>query len=50
MSGRIQIEALRNESATMSENGHLSLQLGIVCLLLFLNGAAAVIQHPAWFQ
>jgi len=25
-------------------------QLSIVCLLLFLNGAAAVICHQNWFQ
>jgi hypothetical protein len=32
----------------MSE--YLSLKLSIVCLLLFLNGVTAVIQHPNWFQ
>jgi hypothetical protein len=37
-------------SMTMSENVRLSLKLNIVCLLLFLNGAAAVIHHPNWFQ
>ena len=37
-------------STTMSENVRLSLKLNIVCLLLFLNGAAAVIHHPNWFQ
>jgi hypothetical protein len=36
-------------SATMSED-RLSLKLNIVCLLLFLNGVAAVICHPNWFQ
>jgi hypothetical protein len=36
-------------STTVSKN-YLSLKLNIVCLLLFLNGAAAVIRHPNWFQ
>jgi hypothetical protein len=34
----------------MSENVCLSLKLNIVGLLLFLNGVAAVIRHPNWFQ
>jgi hypothetical protein len=34
----------------MTENDHLSLQLNAVCLLLFLNGVTAIIQHPNWFQ
>jgi hypothetical protein len=34
----------------MSENLQLSLKLSIVCLLLFLNGLAAVIQHSNWFE
>jgi hypothetical protein len=37
-------------SATMSENEHLSLQLTIMCLLLLLNSATVVIEHPNWFQ
>jgi hypothetical protein len=49
-SGTVQIEALCYESTTMSENAQLSLQLSIVCLLVFLNCATAVIQHPGWFQ
>ena len=28
----------------------LMLQASIICLLLFLVGTAAIIQHPAWFQ
>jgi len=34
----------------MSEKLRLSLKLNIVCLLLFLNGVAAIIRHPNWFQ
>jgi hypothetical protein len=34
----------------MSENLHLSLKLGTVCLLVFLNCVTAVVQHPNWFQ
>ncbi len=34
----------------MSDDVHLSLKLSIVCLLLFLNGVTAVIQHASWFQ
>lgn len=29
---------------------HLSLQANIICLLLFVIGVAAIIQHPAWFR
>ena len=34
----------------MGENEYLSLKLSIVFLLLFLDGTAAVIEHPNWFQ
>ncbi len=28
----------------------LSLQANIICVLLFLIGAAMIVQHPAWFR
>jgi hypothetical protein len=32
-----------------TNNGYLSLQANIICLLLALVGSMAVIEHPAWF-
>jgi hypothetical protein len=29
---------------------YLSLQANIICLLLFVIGATAILMHPAWFQ
>jgi hypothetical protein len=29
---------------------YLSLQANIICLLLFVIGVAAILQHPAWFR
>ena len=34
----------------MSNEHCLMLQANIICLLLFLVGTAAMIQHPGWFQ
>jgi hypothetical protein len=28
----------------------LCLQLNIICLLLFLIGTAAIVEHPEWFR
>jgi multisubunit Na+/H+ antiporter MnhG subunit len=33
----------------MSSNNYLSLQANIICLLLALVGATAIIRHPDWF-
>lgn len=33
----------------MNEDGYLLLQLNIICLLLALISATAIIQHPDWF-
>jgi hypothetical protein len=33
----------------MRENGLLSLQANIICLLLALIGSTAIIRHPEWF-
>jgi hypothetical protein len=32
-----------------SDTGLLSLQVNIICLLLALVGATAIVQHPQWF-
>jgi hypothetical protein len=29
--------------------GYLLLQINVICLLLALIGAAAIVKHPAWF-
>ncbi len=31
------------------EFGPLLLRINIICVLLFLIGAAVVVEHPAWF-
>ena len=33
----------------MDDHAYFMLQLGIVCVLLFLVAVAAVTQHPQWF-
>jgi hypothetical protein len=33
----------------MRDNGLLSLQANIICLLLALIGSTAIIRHPEWF-
>jgi hypothetical protein len=33
----------------MRDNGFLSLQANIICLLLALIGSAAIVKHPDWF-
>jgi hypothetical protein len=33
----------------MRENGLLSLQANVICLLLALIGSTAIIRHPDWF-
>jgi hypothetical protein len=35
--------------AAVSKYAHLSLQANIICLLLALIGATAIIRHPSWF-
>lgn len=34
----------------MSDGEYTALQLWIICVLAFLIGAAAVTQHPEWFD
>jgi hypothetical protein len=34
----------------ISDQDYLTLQASIICVLLFLIGTAALIQHPAWFR
>ncbi len=34
----------------MSDPDYLSLQANIVCLLLFILGMTAILEHPEWFQ
>ena len=33
----------------MRDNGLLSLQANVICLLLALIGSTAIIKHPEWF-
>jgi len=33
----------------MSDNDQLALQVGIICVLLFLVGVTAITQHADWF-
>ena len=33
----------------MSDNDHFALQIGIICVLLFLVGVTAIAQHAEWF-
>jgi hypothetical protein len=48
---RIGVCLARFRSIYAMSNEHcLMLQASIICLLLFLVGTAAMIQHPAWFQ
>jgi hypothetical protein len=37
-------------SKPMSKNQYLSLQANIICLLSFLVGMTALIEHPEWFR
>jgi hypothetical protein len=34
----------------MSMNKYPSVQMNIICLLLFLIGITMLIEHPEWFQ
>jgi len=33
----------------VTEENYLALQVGLVCVLLFLVGVTAVTRHPEWF-
>ena len=32
------------------DHDYLAMQASVICVLLFLIGTAAIIQHPAWFR
>jgi hypothetical protein len=34
----------------MTTYQQLCLQLNVICLLLFLIGSAAIVEHPEWFR
>jgi hypothetical protein len=34
----------------MSDTDYLSLQANIICLLLFILGATAILERPDWFH
>jgi hypothetical protein len=34
----------------MSNTDYLSLQVGIICLLLFVIGTTTIIERPEWFH
>ena len=34
----------------LSDHDCLALQASIICVLMFLIGTAAIIEHPAWFR
>jgi hypothetical protein len=34
----------------MTDSAYVSIQLFLVLVLTFLDGLAAITQHPAWFQ
>jgi hypothetical protein len=34
----------------MKETDYLSLQAGIICLLLFILGTTALVERPDWFH
>ena len=38
------------EQVPQPEQDYLALQASIICVLLFLIGTTALIQHPAWFR
>jgi len=38
---------LRTDQVT--DDDYLAIQVGLVCMLLFLVGVTAVTQHPEWF-
>jgi hypothetical protein len=40
----------RSGALAMSNDYYLMLQTSIICLLLFLVGMTAMVQHPIWFQ
>jgi hypothetical protein len=40
---------MRWRTDQMTNSDYLTLQLGIICALLFLVGVAAVTEHPEWF-
>jgi hypothetical protein len=33
----------------VTDDDYLAIQVGLVCMLLFLVGVTAVTQHPEWF-
>ena len=37
------------EQCCSGDLGYLLLQINVICLLLAVIGAAAIIKHPAWF-
>jgi len=35
---------------SMSKDKYLTFQVSAICLLLYIDGMAALAQHPEWFQ
>jgi hypothetical protein len=47
--GRVAALDMRRRTKQMTNSEYLTLQLGIICALLFLVGVTAVTEHPEWF-
>jgi hypothetical protein len=48
--GESKRSAASRRFCVMHDDHYLMMQASIICLLLFLGGTTAVIQHPGWFQ
>ena len=50
MCRRLTFKMRRSGALAMSNDYYWMLQTSIICLLLFLVGMTAMVQHPTWFQ
>jgi hypothetical protein len=44
------LKVRRSGASAVNNDYNLMLQTSIICLLLFLVGMTAMVQHPTWFQ
>jgi hypothetical protein len=40
---------MATEGSAMTDTDYLSLQINIICVLLFVLGTTALIERPGWF-
>jgi len=39
-----------HRTTTMNDSQYLALQASVICVLFFILGNAALIEHPEWFR